>query len=307
MQEQLRQTCRQLLADGTVQVVIGYGQAAPGDRVVPVFITRPEDADQLVWNDQCFANLAKYLLRKEVAALGRAAICVKGCDQRALLVLEKESQIDRSQITVIGLACDGVGKPRLAKCESCDVHAPRQADVVIGLGTGPFFGVKTSSAEKPQAENMDLSPSVATQPSVPADARYAEIEAFLKKTPEERMAYWKAELSRCVKCYACRQVCPMCYCRQCIVDKNRPVVISTSATLKGNFAWQITRAFHLAGRCVGCDECTRACPAGIDLRLLNLSLAKAAEESFSFRAGMDPAADPIIGAYSQQDHEEFIR
>ena len=70
----------------------------------------------------------------------------------------------------------------------------------------------------------------------------------------------------------------MCYCRQCIVDKNRPVVISTSATLKGNFAWQITRAFHLAGRCVGCDECTRACPAGIDLRLLNLSLAKAAEE-----------------------------
>ena len=99
----------------------------------------------------------------------------------------------------------------------------------------------------------------------------------------------------------------MCYCRQCIVDKNRPVVISTSATLKGNFAWQITRAFHLAGRCVGCDECTRACPAGIDLRLLNLSLAKTAEESFDFRAGMDPAAEPIIGAYSQQDHEEFIR
>ena len=121
------------------------------------------------------------------------------------------------------------------------------------------------------------------------------------------MAYWKNELSRCTKCYACRQVCPMCYCRQCIVDKNRPVSISTSATLKGNFAWQITRAFHLAGRCVGCDECTRVCPAGIDLRLLNLSLAKTAEEAFNFRAGMNPDAEPIIGAYSQQDHEEFIR
>jgi len=271
-----------LLTDGTVQVVIGYGQAAADDRVVPVFITRPEDADQLVWNDRCFANLAKYLLRKEVAALGRAAICVKGCDQRALLVLEQESQIDRSQLTVIGLACDGVGEPRQAKCQSCDVHTPRQADITVGQAS-------------------------AGNPPATADGRYAEIEAFLKKTPAERMAYWKAELSRCVKCYACRQVCPMCYCRQCIVDKNRPVVISTSATLKGNFAWQITRAFHLAGRCVGCDECTRACPAGIDLRLLNLSLAKAAEENFSFRAGMDPAADPIIGAYSQQDHEEFIR
>jgi formate dehydrogenase (coenzyme F420) beta subunit len=303
MQEELRQICRQLLADGTVQVVIGYGQATSEERVAPVFVTKPEDVERLVWNDQCFANLAKYLLRKEVRALGRAAICVKGCDQRALLVLEKESQIDRSLITVIGLACDGVGQPRQAKCESCDVHMPRQVDVAIGqAGTGPFFGQTTSTANNPLTENMDLSPSAA-----PADRRYAEIEAFLKKTPEERMAYWKAELSRCVKCYACRQVCPMCYCPQCIVDKNRPVAISTSATLKGNFAWQITRAFHLAGRCIGCDECTRACSAGIDLRLLNLSLAKAAEEHFGFRAGVDPAAEPIVGAYSEQDHEEFIR
>lgn len=179
---------------------------------------------------------------------------------------------------MIGLVCHGVGQP---KCEACDVHVPRRADVVIG--------------------------QAADEPPLGAEQRYAAIEAFLRKTPEERMAYWMAELSRCTKCYACRQVCPMCYCRQCIVDKNRPVAISTSATLKGNFAWQITRAFHLAGRCVGCDECSRVCPAGIDLRLLNLSLAKEAEESFGFRAGMDAAAEPIIGAYRQEDHEEFIR
>ena len=121
------------------------------------------------------------------------------------------------------------------------------------------------------------------------------------------MAYWTAELARCVKCYACRQVCPLCYCRAASSTRIVPVAIDTSATLKGNFAWHITRAFHLAGRCVGCDECTRACPAGIDLRLLNLALAKAAEENFGYRAGMDRQAEPLIGAYSRAGSGEFIR
>ena len=288
MLDELRQTGRRLLTEGTVQVVIGYGDAGPDRPACPAFITRPEDVEQLVWNERCLANLTAYLSRKEIRALGKPAIVVKGCDARALVVLEKESQIERDKIVVIGMACQGVrafqSGQLQAKCQCCDVHTPRSADIVIGA----------------------VDEKVATE-TPPAQRRYADVEAFLKKPAAERMAFWSEELSRCVKCYACRQVCPMCYCQRCIVDKNRPTCIATSATLKGNFAWHIARAFHLAGRCVGCDECTRVCPAGIDLRLLNLSLAKAAEEQFAFRAGMDPAAEPIVGAYSQQDKETFIR
>jgi formate dehydrogenase subunit beta len=280
MQDQLRQLSRRLLEDGSVQVVIGYGQSASEGPTFPVFITKPENADQLVWNDRCFANLTTYLPRKEIKALGKPAIVVKGCDERTLVVLEKESQINRTEIVVIGMACGGVGEPKLPKCFSCDVPVPRRADHILSEGD-----------IQPAAENH----------------RYADVEAFMKMTPDERMAYWRKELSRCVKCYACRQACPLCYCQRCIVEKNRPQCISTSPDAKGNFAWHIARAFHQAGRCVGCDECTRVCPAGINLRLLNLALAKAAEDNFSYRSGVDPETDTLIGSYSENDKENFIR
>jgi coenzyme F420-reducing hydrogenase delta subunit/ferredoxin len=267
----LREACRRLLAEDKVKVVIGYGKRGP------VFVTRPEDVEQLVWNEQCLANLTVYLKRKEIRALGRPAIVVKGCDERALVVLEKESQIDRKEMHVIGMACKGMGE---AKCETCEVRLPRFADEVIG------------ETDKHPAETNE---------------RWNSLEALLALPAAGRMAYWAREFERCVKCYACRQVCPMCYCERCLVEKNRPTEIEPSATVEGNFAWHILRAFHLAGRCIGCDECTRACPAGIDLRLLNLSLAKAAEEHFAYRAGMNPKAELLIGAYSLQDKENFIR
>ena len=277
-QEQLRQTCRELLAEGKVNAVIGYGDGGPDQRTFPVFITKPEDAAQLVWNERCYNNLTVYLTHKRIRAMfPKVAIVVKGCDARAVAVLEKESQISREALVVIGMACGSVGEP---KCDTCEVHMPRGTDMVIG-----------EAANEPVA----------------AGPRYAELEAFMRQTPAERMAYWMAELKRCVKCYACRQSCPLCYCERCLVDKNRPTCIDTSATLKGNFAWHMARAFHLAARCVGCDECTRVCPAGINLRLLNQSLARAAEENFEYRAGMDPEAEPAVGAYSLRDKENFIR
>ena len=310
MQEILRSTCRRLLEEGAVQVVIGYGQDDPAGPVYPVFVTRREDVDRLVWNDQCLPNLVKYLTRKEIRALGKPAIVVKGCDQRALVVLEKESQIDRAAMVVIAMACQGVGRPREAKCQACDVHQPATADQVIGQADNPPLS--------PEQRYRDLggkgdSPRLcdALGERAPAEGRSRQMGTVpfspLDRSADERMAYWKEELARCVKCYACRQVCPLCYCERCIVDKNRPTCIDTSATLKGNFAWHITRAFHLAGRCVGCDECTRACPVGINLRLLNLALAQAAEANFGFRAGMKPDAEPLIGSYSQQDQETFIQ
>ncbi len=122
-ENELRAEARKLLAEGTVKVVIGYGERGP------VLVTRPEDADRLVWNNRCTANLTMYLKRKEIKALGRPAIVVKACDERALVVLEKESQFERKDLHVIGMACDGMEQPR---CAICTVRTPRFADTTIG-------------------------------------------------------------------------------------------------------------------------------------------------------------------------------
>jgi formate dehydrogenase (coenzyme F420) beta subunit len=265
----LRKACRRLLEEGTVQVVIGYDTEGR-----PALITSPDQVDRLDFNGRCHANLTTYLKRREIRDLGQIAVVVKACDERALVVLEQESQITRSALHVLGVACPGLDEP---KCAGCAERVPRFANET--------FGISPVSSTKPDAA----------------------LEHLLALSPAERMAFWKSEFSRCVKCYACRQACPLCYCRRCIVDKNRPTVVDTSATLQGNFAWHINRAFHLAGRCIGCDECTRACPAGIPLRLLNQSMAHATEREFGYRAGVDPAVLPPIGSFSTGDKEGFIR
>jgi ferredoxin len=279
MQEKLRQTARELLAQEKVDVVLGYGPTESGT-IGPKFVSEPEEVDQLVWNNECRANLTTYLNRPEIRKLGKPAIVVKGCDLRALHVLESESQVDRDEITVIGMACEGIGVPPQEKCEACDVKMPRGADITIG-----------------DIENPELK----------SQQRYAKLEKLMAMPRRERLEYWKNEFERCFKCYACRQICPMCYCEVCVADKNQPVRFETSATPRGNFAWHINRAFHLAGRCIGCSECARACPAGIDLDLLNLSMAKAAEELFEYRAGKERGAEPLIGSYSESDKEDFIK
>jgi len=267
-QDELRAEARKLLSAGDVKVVIGYGERGP------ILLTRPDEADLLVWNNRCTANLAMYLKRKEVKALGKPALVVKACDERSLVVLEKEAQFERKDLHVIGMACEGMEQP---KCANCAVRTPRFADTTIG-----------------QLPNQ-----------VPA-ATPGKLDALLEMSRAERMAFWVQEFDRCVKCYACRQVCPMCYCERCIVDKNQPISIDPAPSTKGNFAWHIARAFHLAGRCIGCGACARACPVGVDFGLLNVQLARAAKKHFDYQAGVDPSAELLIGAFSQLDKEEFI-
>jgi formate dehydrogenase subunit beta len=292
--EAIRKEAERLLIEGKVAAVIGYLPGRRKGSAVPGIVTDPDKAKELIFAPACVNNLALYLTKakKEVRAKGKLAIVAKGCDLKALAGLMGESQLKREDVVIIGVACAGVHGSGIGpaeplssatiarKCRECTVHEPTGADVICGK-------VPTLPELTPQ-ETEEL----------------ARLEAM---TPGQRWAFWKEQFSRCIRCMACRSICPFCYCEQCLCDKNRPQAIDASPRPAGNMAWHIVRAMHLAGRCAGCAECERACPMDIPLNLLNRKMAQELKELYGHEAGLEAKEKGPLAEYKEDDDQSFIK
>lgn len=276
---EIRQAAKKLLDEGKVELVIGFENGTIPSRSTPCFVRKAADADKLVWTNMCENNLAKYLPgRKE-----KIGIIAKGCDTRAIVGLIQEKQVEREKLFIIGVPCEGMtdrDSGELSEtCKTCAHPNPVIYDVLIG------DKVKEGGTS----------------------AHFASVKEFAKKSSEERWQYITDQLSKCIRCYGCRNSCPFCYCRECFVDCTKPQWIGKTIDVTDTQLFHMTRALHVAGRCVSCGACEKACPMGIDLRVLNKKLEEEVAEQFGYETGLNLDSIPPMTAFKPDDPEEFIK
>ncbi|MFH1615064.1 MAG: Coenzyme F420 hydrogenase/dehydrogenase, beta subunit C-terminal domain [Planctomycetota bacterium] len=313
LQERLRREAKQMLEQKQVDLVIGYEDEGVPLRMSPCFITDPAETDRLVWNAFCHNNLTKYLVgRKE-----RVAVVAKSCDLRSLVVLIKEKQVDQEKLKIIGVPCLGIVDP--AKIEKhLGGKDIKQADVHEGIitvrGKGfekilkveDFLHDSCLSCEHRDPDICDVVIGEKIPQSLPS-TEYDKVKQIEAMSPDQRWEFFKKELSRCIRCYACRNACPLCYCKKCFIDQSFPAWLGKSTDISDTMAFQIMRALHTAGRCVDCGACVRACPNNIDIRMLTKKVAKDVKELFDSEAGVSLDEEAPLTVYREDDPQDFIK
>ncbi|TVM17872.1 4Fe-4S ferredoxin [Oceanidesulfovibrio indonesiensis] len=306
---ELREAVAKVLPD--VKHVIGWQRGYHAVRSSPLFIRNQEDLDKLIWDRTCYQNLASYLTSTRGERVG---IIVKGCDSRSVNQLLQEQLINREDVVVIGVPCTGV-----ISLDKIRAKFPinRVKDMQV---EGDELTIATRDGEEHKLNRWDVAPDKCLackypNPLIfdthvgepietwePKQGLYARDEEFDQKSLDERFEFWRREMSRCIRCYACRNACPMCVCRDhCIAESRQPHYQSQEADVREKFFFQLIHAMHLAGRCTECGECERACPMDIPVLLFKTRMGKVVKDLFDYEAGVDQTAVPPLLTFQAEE------
>ncbi|MBM4278276.1 MAG: 4Fe-4S ferredoxin [Deltaproteobacteria bacterium] len=313
IQEKLRQKARELLESKAVDLVIGFGEGSLPLRVSPVFIRNPHEVDRLVWNSFCRQNLSTYLHKFKSLKIG---LVVKGCDSRSVVALSLEKRFKPDQLFLIGVPCQRMVDHRRVKraVQGEILHVSEQGDELIVEGKDFKTRLNRKDFLYPSCQvcvhrnpvRADLLMGEVVEEFSLLET-HPDMKGFLNKGVEERWDYFEKETGRCIRCYACREACPMCYCPECFVDNSNPKWMEQGLSPSDLEFYHIVRAYHQTGRCTACGACERACPMEIRLTYMTEKLNQDVKELFGFETGVDPQASSPLSTFDVEDQQEFIK
>jgi coenzyme F420-reducing hydrogenase beta subunit len=316
MEQRLRNEAKGLLEQGKVDYIIGFEPGSLKFSTTPLITKDKNDVDRLVVNPFIVNNLANFLTEVK----GRVGIVVKGCDSRSVVSLIQDNKVVREDVVIIGVPCPGIID--LSKVEQLadkdrdeldDITRNGDKVVITVNGKKKEFSItevafdNCLACEFPTPQEYDILLGEPTSPLGDKSVSQDRLEKLKHMTPEERWELWGNEFNRCIRCYACRNVCPACFCQRCFVEESEPQWVLPVPRWQDNLIFQVIRNIHVAGRCTDCGECERACPVNIPLRSLTREVYDTVDELFHFKAGMDKEAAPLLTCYELEEAENFFR
>ena len=316
MQELIKRM-KELLDSGEVQRVLGWKKGDLSYNPEPAYFGSADELDNFIYDGFCGANLSKYMI-KACNLEGKTLVLLKPCDTYSFNQLLKEHRILREKTYVIGVGCKGkLDIEKIKKMGIKGILGVSGAEIdgkcdVLKIETA--YGEKTVDYKDAMLERCHVCKGkdhmiydellLESADTIDGD-RFTDVDIIEGLTPEEKFAYFQQELSKCIRCNACRNVCPACSCRKCVFDSNK-----FDSEQKANVdpfeesMFHIIRAFHVAGRCTDCGECSRVCPQGIPLHLFNRKYIKDINELYGeYQAGEDAEALSPLTDYTLADVE----
>lgn len=305
----------ELLKNGTVDRVLGWKAGEFDYDITPaVFHTSEELEQDFVWNDFCGANFSKYLVSETGKSENKILVFLKPCDTYSFNQLLTEHRFDREKVYAVGVGCNGmldVAKLRSSAEGILRVNTEDPDKVAVETLFDGTVTLDRAELLPDRCVNCKSRKHVAYDELLGSDGevldchRFDEVEQIERMTPDERYAFWQGELSRCIRCNACRDVCPACTCEKCVFDNPQSGVENKApATSFEEQMFHIIRAFHVAGRCTDCGECSRVCPQHIPLHLLNRKFIKDIDNFYGdYQAGAEVGSRAPIVNYRTDDLE----
>ncbi|MFH1007308.1 MAG: 4Fe-4S dicluster domain-containing protein [Candidatus Latescibacterota bacterium] len=320
--QKLREAVGQLFAEDKIDLFIGYEKGSLPLTSTPCFIRSKDEVSRLIWDPFCSNNLSVYLPRYFVPnprdkeqKFPRVGIMAKGCDGRNLVVISNEKQAPRSNLTIVGIACEGVmSKDKLShqmdgkeiaaiRVDGSKVVLTDEAGREVQLEKELLLADPCLACEDPVPSVLDMLIGERSESKKGEDHLVAEFAAL---GIEERRAYFEEEMAKCIRCKACRQACPLCYCKECFADQIQPKWLGAGNALSDVMLFHLGRMFHTAGRCVDCGSCARACPMGVDLRRFQKQLVEAAMDRFEYKPGLSLDETAPLASFHLEDEQGFI-